>query len=177
MAFNLLAKLISLGPMFFPVFIRSNNNFKIVRTFPYYIRSRQLLWGPKLNRAKNPWDRLFCLWLLIQYYNKETNIYWLLWGVGRGDWGGVRSIQGGGSCFFCVKTKKQRQDTFRQHVKAQFSSINSERYRQVLVLSQNRTAVSKVGVIVLVCTEICFLVNRRCFSRGKKVRVTVIHAS
>ena len=143
--------------MSFPVFIRSNNNFKIVRTFPYYIRSRQLLWGPKLNRAKNPWDRLFCLCLLIQYYNKETNIYWLLWMVGRGGLGeGFGVFRGVGSCCFCVKTKKQRQDTFRQHVKVQFSSINSERYRQVLVLSQNKTAVSKVGVIVLVCTEICF---------------------
>ena len=153
MAFNLLAKLISLGPMSFPVFILSNNNFKIVRTFPYYIRSRQLLWGPKLNRAKNPWDRLFCLWLLIQYYNKETNLS--LWVVGKGfGWLKV----GGRVLFSChnSKTKARYLSTICE------STILCQEFRKVviggtgtIVLNQTRTAVSKHGVIGYVFTGIC----------------------
>ena len=153
MAFNLLAKLISLGPMFFPVFIRSNNNFKIVRTFPYYIRSRQSLWGPKLNRAKNPWDRLFCLWLLIQYYNKETNLSLWVWGRGLDD-----SRWGGRVLFSChnSKTKARYLSTICE------GTILCQEFRKVviggtgaIVLNQTRTAVSKHGVIGFVFTGIC----------------------
>ena len=153
MAFNLLAKLISLGPMFFPVFIRSNNNFKIVRTFPYYIRSRQLLWGPKLNRAKNPWDRLFCLWLLIQYYNKETNLSLWVWGRGLDD-----SRWGGRVLFSChnSKTKARYLSTICE------GTILCQEFRKVviggtgtIILNQTRTAVSKHGVIGFVFTGIC----------------------
>ena len=36
---------------------------------------------------------------------------------------------GGGGCCFRVITQKQKQDTFRQYVKAQFCVKNSEKYR------------------------------------------------
>ena len=73
-----------------------------MRTYPYYIRSCQLLWGPKLNRAKNPWDRLFFLWLLIQYYDKEANLS--LWVVREGfGW-----LKGGGRVLFSCHNSKTK---------------------------------------------------------------------
>ena len=146
-----------------------------MRTFPYYIRSRQLLWGPKLNRAKNPWDRLFCLWLLIQYYNKETNLS--LWVVGKGfGWLKV----GGRVLFSChnSKTKARYLSTICE------GTILCQEFRKVVIggtgaivpLTRSGQQSANTGLFVSYSQGSVKWIEDVLVGE-KKVRVTVIHAS